>query len=62
MLNITNYYKNFNQNYKGVSGAMLGITDKMEALPQPLLLILQARTRNEGVRPCNSDLFLPLFS
>ena len=26
-----------------VSGAMLGITDKMEAWPQPLLLISQAR-------------------
>ena len=42
---------------RSVSGATLGITDKMEARPQPLLLILQAWTWDEGVRPCNSDLF-----
>ena len=39
-------------------GATLGITDKMEARPQHPLLILQARTRDEGVRSCDSDLFL----
>ena len=38
-------------------GATLGITDKMEARPQFPLLVLQARTRDEGVRPCDSDLF-----
>ena len=38
-------------------GAALGITDKMEAWPQPPLLILQARSRDEGVRFCDSDLF-----
>ena len=37
--------------------AALGITDKMEAQPQPPLLILQARSRDEGVRFCDSDLF-----
>ena len=42
-----------------VSGATLGITDKMEAQPQPPLLILQARPRDEGVKPCDSDLFFP---
>ena len=30
-----------------LSGATLGITDKMEAQPQPPPLILQARTRDE---------------
>ena len=40
-----------------MSGAALGITDKMEAWPQPPLLILQARSRDEGVRFCDSDLF-----
>ena len=44
-----------------VSGATLGITDKMEARPQTPLLIPQARTRDERVRPCNSDLFFPLL-
>ena len=32
-------------------GATLGITDKMEARPQPPLLISQARPQDEGVRP-----------
>ena len=45
-----------------MSGAALGITDKMEAWPQPPLLISQARSRDEGVRPCDSDLFFPFFS
>ena len=45
-----------------VSGAALGITDKMEARPQPPLLISQARPWDEGVRPCDSDLFFPFFS
>ena len=44
-----------------VSGAVLGITDKMEAWPQPPLLILQAWPWDEGVRPCDSDLFFPFF-
>ena len=44
-----------------LSGATLGITDKMEAWSQPPLLIPQAWTRDEGVRPCNSDLFFPLL-
>ena len=44
-----------------MSGAVLGITDKMEARPQPPLLISQARSRDEGVRPCDSDLFFPFF-
>ena len=35
-----------------MSGATLGITDKMEAWPQPPLFVPQARTRDEGVRPC----------
>ena len=45
-----------------VSGATLGITDKMEAQPQPPLLIPQARTQGEGVSSCDSGLFLPFFS
>ena len=45
-----------------LSGAVLGITDKMEAWPQPPLLVPQAWTRDEGVRPFNSDLFFPLLS
>ena len=44
-----------------MSGAALGITDKMEAQPQLPLLVLQARTWDEGVRPCDSDLFFPLL-
>ena len=42
-------------------GAAWGITDKMEAWPQPPLLIPQARTQDEGVSSCDSDLFLPFF-
>ena len=45
-----------------VSGAMLGIIDKMEARPQPPLLIPQARSRDEGVKFCDPDLFFPFFS
>ena len=44
-----------------MSGAALGITDKMEAWAQHPLLIPQARTRDEGVRSCDSDLFFPFF-
>ena len=44
-----------------LSGAVVGITDKMEARPQPPFLILQARTQDEGVSSCDSDLFLPFF-
>ena len=45
-----------------MSGAVLGITNKMEALPQLLLLISQAQSQDEGVRTCDSDLFFPFFS
>ena len=45
-----------------MSGATLGITDKMEARPQLPLLVLQARTQDEGVRPCDSDLCFPFLS
>ena len=44
-----------------MSGATLGITDKMEARPQPSPLIPQEWTWDEGVKPCNSDLFFPLL-
>ena len=47
--------------YKKVSRATLGITDKMEAMSQPPLLISQTRPQDEGVRPCDSDLFFPFF-
>ena len=42
-------------------GATLGTTDKMEAWPQPPLLISQAQSQDEGVSSCDSDLFLPFF-
>ena len=42
-------------------GAVLGFTDKMKARPHLPLLIPQAWTRDEGVRPCNSDLFFPFL-
>ena len=42
-------------------GAMLGITDKMEAQPQPPLFVPQAQTQDEGLRPCDSDLYFPLI-
>ena len=44
-----------------LSGAMLGITDKMEAWPQLPLLTPQARSQDEGVRFCDSDLLFPFF-
>ena len=44
-----------------VSGATLGITDKMEAQPQPPLLIPQAQSQDEGVRSYDSDFFLFFF-
>ena len=44
-----------------MSGAALGITDKMESRPQTPLLIPQAWSWDEGVRPCNSDLSFPLL-
>ena len=44
-----------------MSGATLGITDKMEALPQLPLLISQAWSQDEGVRFCDSELFFPFF-
>ena len=44
-----------------MSGAALGITDKMEARPQPPLLIPQAWTQDEGLGSCESALFLPFF-
>ena len=42
---------------ESVLGAVLGITDKMETWPQLPLLVPQAQTLDEGVRPCESDLF-----
>jgi len=42
-------------------GAALGIADKMEAWPQHPLFFPQAQTQDEGVRPCDSDLFFPLL-
>ena len=42
-------------------GATIGITDKMEAWPQPPLLVPQARTQDEGVGSCDSDLFFPFL-
>ena len=39
-----------------LSGAALGIADKVEARPQPPLP--QAWSRDEGVRYCDSDLVL----
>ena len=50
------------QKRQNVSGAALGITDKIEAQPQTPLLIPQARPRYEGVTLCNSDLSFPLLS
>ena len=44
-----------------MSGAALGINDKMEAWPQPSLLIMQAWSRDEGVKFCDSDLLFPFF-
>ena len=43
-------------------GATLDITDKMEARPQPSLLIPQARSQNKRVKFCDLDLFFPFFS
>ena len=40
---------------------MLGITDKMEACPQPPLLVPQAWSQDEGVTSYDSDLFFPFF-
>ena len=45
-----------------VLGATLGITDKMEARPQPPLFVPQAWTRDEGVRLCDSDFLFPFLS
>ena len=45
-----------------LSGAVLEITDKMEAWQQTPLLIPQAQPRDEGVRLCNSDLSFPLLA
>ena len=44
-----------------LSGAALGITDKMEAQPPAPLLIPQAQTRDEGGRPCHSDFSFPFL-
>ena len=44
-----------------LSGATLHITDKMEAWPQFPLFVPQARTWDEGVRPCVSDLNFPFL-
>ena len=45
----------------GDVGSCIGITDKMEARPQPPFLISQAWPQDEGVRPYDSDLFFPFF-
>ena len=45
-----------------MSGATLDITDKMEAWPQPPLLIPQARSWDKRVKFCDLDLFFPFFS
>ena len=42
-------------------GAALGITDKMEARPQPLFFVPQARNQDEEVRFCDSDLLFPFL-
>ena len=47
--------------HQGLLGAALGITDKMEAWPQPPLLIPQAWSQDKGVRSCDSDLFFPFL-
>ena len=47
--------------HRVVLGAALGIADKMEEWPQHPLFFPQARTQDEGVRPCDSDLFFPLL-
>ena len=44
-----------------VLGAALGVTDKMEARPQPPLLIPQAQSQDEEIRSCDSDLFFPFL-
>ena len=49
------------QNGSTLSGAALGITDRMEARPQPPVLISQAQSQDERVSFCDSDLFLPFF-
>ena len=40
-----------------MSGAELGVTDKMEAQLQHPLFVPQAQTQDEGVRPFDSDFF-----
>ena len=45
-----------------VLGAVLGIADKMQARPQPPLLVLKARSQDEGVRSFDSDFFFFLSS
>ena len=44
-----------------MSGAVLGITDKMEARPQLPLLVPQARTWDEGARSRDSGLLFPFL-
>ena len=45
-----------------MSGVTLGITDKMEARSQLPLFVSQARTQDEGVRLCDSELFFLFLS
>ena len=40
-----------------MSGAELGVTDKMEAQLQHPLFVPQAQTQDQGVRPFDSDFF-----
>ena len=42
-------------------GAALGITDKMEARPQPFLFVLQARNQDDEVKLCDSELLFPFL-
>ena len=54
---------NFQRSERGrLSGATLGITDKMEECPQTPSPYRQAGSHDEGVRPCNSNLSFPLLS
>ena len=42
-------------------GATLDITDKMEAQPQPTLLISEAQSLDKRVKFCDPDLLFPFF-
>jgi len=51
------FFSRGQESWHFLSGATLSIIDKMEAWPQPPLFVLQARTQDERVRLCDSDLF-----